>query len=85
MPEIYLNREQAAEYISSRVGIRFSPHSLAQRASTGTGPPYRIWGGRGPSRGGRGRFAVYRPADLDLWIEQQFHEPGNGTSITAVA
>jgi hypothetical protein len=81
---MWLNRQQAAAYISARVGVPFSVSLLANRASIGDGPPYRIWGGKGSTgRGGRGRYAVYRPADLDAWIETQFHDPlakaSNGT------
>lgn len=72
----WLNREQAAAYITRRVGILVTATILANKASVGNGPAYRIWGGKGGTgRGGRGRFAVYRPADLDAWIETQFHEP----------
>ena len=70
----WLNREQAAEYIFRRCGVPISAQALASKASEGTGPPYRIWSGHRPSRGGRGRFAVYRPADLDVWMDQQIHE-----------
>ncbi len=74
---IYLNREQAAAYISQRVGVRITSTILANRASLGTGPSYRIWNGRGSGRGGRGRYAVYKPADLDLWIEANLHDPSS--------
>ncbi len=73
---VWLSREQAAAYISHRVGVPITATVLANKASTGDGPPYRIWGGKGGlGRGGRGRYAVYRPADLDTWIETQFHDP----------
>ena len=72
----WLNREQAADYIARRVGVPITATVLANKASEGNGPVYRIWGGKGGTgRGGRGRYAVYRPADLDAWIETQFHDP----------
>lgn len=75
MPD-YLNRAQAAVYISDQLGISVSADSLAQRASKGTGPRYRIFGGldcRG--RGGYGRPALYTYDDLDAWIEAQLQPP----------
>jgi len=75
-PTVWLSREQAAAYITQRIGVLITSSVLANKASEGNGPPYRIWGGRGGlGRGGRGRYAVYKPADLDAWIETQFHEP----------
>jgi hypothetical protein len=71
----WLNREQAAAYISRQVGVPMTATILANRASRGDGPPYRIWAGKGSLKGGSGRYAVYRPADLDAWIETQFRDP----------
>ena len=74
----WLNREQASEYIFRRTGVRISAQALASRAtarSNAAGPPYRIWSPAGRVRGGRGRFALYKPADLDAWIETQLQEP----------
>ena len=71
-PSVLLNRKEAAAYISARIGGAISVGTLARLASDGAGPPYRMWGGR---RGGQGRWAVYRPADLDAWIESQLCEP----------
>ena len=71
LPQL-LNRKEAAAYISARIGGAISVGTLARLASDGAGPPYRMWGGR---RGGQGRWAVYRPADLDAWIESQLCEP----------
>lgn len=67
-----LNRKEAAAYISARIGGTISVGTLAHLASDGTGPRYRMWAGR---RGGQGRWAVYRPDDLDTWIESQLCEP----------
>lgn len=70
VPE-YLRREMAAQYISNRVGIPYSVGALEQAAKRGNGPPYKVWNS---ARGGRGRFAVYRIADLDSWIARQLGE-----------
>lgn len=77
----WLNREQAAEYICQRTGVRMTAGILANRAHMGDGPAYRIWRGRGVARGGRGRFAVYQRDELDRWIAAQLCEP----SETAMA
>lgn len=75
MTEQLLNREQAAAYLTERLPFTVSSTILANVASRGCGPAYRIWNGRGSGRGGRGRFAVYRPTDLDAWIEKQLYDP----------
>jgi hypothetical protein len=68
----FLNRKQAALYISSRVGVSFTAQSLADRAYAGTGPIYSMFGG---TRGCKGHIAVYAIADLDAWIQSQLHAP----------
>lgn len=75
-PQAVLTREQAAAYVNERLGFEaITSTALANKASTGGGPRYRIWGRKTPGRGGRGRFAVYTAADLDEWIAEQFHDP----------
>lgn len=56
----YHSRVAAAAFLTER-GWKTAPATLAKKAVTGLGPPYRTWGGR----------ALYDEADLISWAELQ--------------
>lgn len=56
--ERYLSRSEAA----SRLGL--SPHTLANLASKGKGPPFF----KPTSAAGRGGKTLYDPDELDRWV-----------------
>jgi hypothetical protein len=65
----FLDRREAADYLSDR-GLKTSWKTLQKKATTGGGPPYRIWGNR----------AVYEPRSLDRWADSKLSAPRNNTS-----
>jgi hypothetical protein len=72
--EPYLNREQAAEYLSVVLSGKISAQQIASWGSAG--PRYRLFRGNKAKRGGGwGRWAVYTKPDLDAWIETQLRDP----------
>lgn len=73
---IFLNRKEAAAYISARVGVAMKAQTLADKASLGGGPRYSMFGG---TRGCKGHIAVYLISDLDDWISSQLHQPAPRT------
>lgn len=58
MEKQFLNRSEAAEYLSSR-GLPLSKNTLQKLASEGGGPRYQIFG----------RYALYQVAELNAWAE----------------
>ncbi len=64
MNDRYLNRQEAAQYLTER-GLRTSKNSLQKWVTTGGGPIYRRFGHR----------AVYLAADLDAWAEKKLSGP----------
>jgi hypothetical protein len=72
--EPYLNRAEAAEYLSVRLSGRITAQMIAGWGQKG--PRFRLFRGNRAKRGGGwGRWAVYTRADLDAWIEAQLREP----------
>jgi hypothetical protein len=63
---LYLNRADAAAYLSKRFGFRCSEQTLAKLAVKGQGPQFKR---------AKGRFAVYPVAGLDAWAVTQIAEP----------
>lgn len=59
-------RREAAEYLTERSGVRFTPEGLAARATKGTGPSFGILNGR----------AVYSTEALDEWLRCQLATQG---------
>jgi len=55
--QAYLNREQAAEYLRTRYGLKIKASSLREYARTGRGPCYIR----------AGIAAVYIKKDLNQW------------------
>jgi hypothetical protein len=63
---LYLNRTDAAAYLSKKFGFRCSEQTLAKLAVKGQGPQFRR---------ANGRFAVYPVAGLDAWAVTRIAEP----------
>ncbi len=61
----FLSRTDAAQRVRELHGIPCEPSTLAKRATTGTGPTYRIIGGK----------AMYLDADVDSWARSLVSEP----------
>lgn len=72
MTQEYLERAEAAEYLTAR-GLRTSKNTLQKYATVGGGPVYRRFGAR----------AVYTAADLDAWAEKKLSAPRASTSSAA--
>jgi hypothetical protein len=66
----FLNRREAAAYLTDKHGIKTSPATLATQASRGGGPPFRKYG----------RVPVYRPDDLDAHVAAKLSAPRRSTS-----
>ena len=72
--EPYLNREEAAEYLSRMLSGKITAQQIAGWGQRG--PRFRLFRGNKAKRGGGwGRWAVYTRADLDAWIEAQLRDP----------
>lgn len=65
----YLNRREAAEYVS-RKGLKISRNTLQKFATVGGGPIYRKFGNK----------SVYIISDLDAWIREKL-KPMRSTSV----
>jgi hypothetical protein len=60
-----LSRKGVSKRLSDVHGLHYSDATLANMASTGAGPLYRIVAGR----------AVYMPDDVDRWAATRIGEP----------
>lgn len=60
----FLLRDLAAKHLTKK-GVPTTSVALANLASKDEGPPYALISGR----------AVYREADLDAWLADQFAKP----------
>ena len=69
MHKQYLNRQQAASYLSGR-GLLVTKNTLQKFATIGGGPEYSIFGNR----------ALYTPQKLDAWAEARLTAPRKSTS-----
>ena len=54
----YLTREEAAQYLTD-LGVGIAATTLQKMASEGGGPAYRVIG----------RKALYKPAELEAWVD----------------
>ena len=70
MPERFLDRREAAAYLTGQRGLKISSNTLQKMATLGGGPPYRRFGGR----------AVYLAADLDAWATSKLSPVRHSTS-----
>ena len=62
-------RKEAADFLKQR-GFPISWNTLQKMATTGGGPPYRIFGNK----------ALYQEADLISWAESRLSAPRHSTS-----
>jgi len=65
IPSKFLSRTAAAQRVRDLHGVPCQPSTLAKRATTGTGPTYRLIGGK----------AMYLDADVDSWARSLVSEP----------
>ena len=63
--EKFINREQAAQYLTNDLGLEVSKNTLQKWVTTGGGPAYRRFGKR----------AVYLIQDLNEWAERKLSAP----------
>jgi hypothetical protein len=70
MQDRFLDRREAADYLTGQRGLRISRNTLQKMATLGGGPPYRVFGIR----------AVYTVADLDAWAQAKLSVRRHSTS-----
>ena len=75
MEERFLDRREAANYLTARRGLKVSRNTLQKLATLGGGPAYRIFGIR----------AVYTVEDLDAWVRSKLSARRHSTSEAPVA
>lgn len=61
----FLERPEAAQYLTEQRGLKVSKNTLQKWATTGGGPAYRRFGKR----------AVYLIEDLNEWAERKLSAP----------
>jgi hypothetical protein len=66
----YLLRNEAAQYVREKWGLRCAPRTLAKLACIGGGPTFRI----------AGRSPLYEPEQLDSWAQSRIGPPVRSTS-----
>ena len=65
MEKRYINREEAALYLTNTLGLEVSKNTLQKRVTVGGGPAYSRFGKR----------AVYTTQDLIEWAERKLSKP----------
>ena len=70
----FLDRREAAQYLTKQRGLKTSWRILQKMATVGGGPTYRIFGIR----------AVYTETDLDAWANAKLSPPRASTSEQSV-
>jgi hypothetical protein len=70
----YLERPEAAQYLTEELGLRVSKLTLQKWVTTGGGPAYRRFGKR----------AVYIVDDLNEWAERKLSAPSLSSSCALV-
>lgn len=70
MQSRYINREEAAKYLTEQRGLKVSANTLQKWVTTGGGPAYRRFGKR----------AVYLVEELNEWAERKLSAPRNSSS-----
>ena len=67
VPSRLLRRAEAAQYVHDKWGYPCSPRTLAKYAVIGGGPRFRK----------AGRYPLYHPDDLDVWVRRQAVRSGD--------
>jgi hypothetical protein len=70
VPFRFLRRAEAAQHVLEKWGYPCSPKTLAKLAVTGGGPRFRK----------AGRYPLYHPDDLDVWVNSKLSETVTSTS-----
>jgi len=70
VPSRLLRRAEAAQYVHDKWGYPCSPKTLAKYAVIGGGPPFRK----------AGRYPLYHPDDLDVWVDGKLSDLVTSTS-----
>ncbi len=65
MENKFLNREEAARYLTEDLGLKVTKNTLQKWVTVGGGPAYRRFGNR----------AVYLIHDLKEWAERKLSSP----------
>jgi len=73
VPSRLLRRAEAAQYVLDKWGYPCSPRTLAKYAVIGGGPPFRK----------AGRYPLYHPDDLDVWVDGKLSDLVTSTSALA--
>ena len=73
VPFRLLRRAEAAQYVHDKWGYPCSPRTLAKYAVIGGGPPFRK----------AGRYPLYHPDDLDVWVDGKLSDLVTSTSALA--
>lgn len=73
MLQKYLDRREAAEYLTIQRGLHVTRNTLQKFATIGGGPIYRRFGTR----------AVYTVDDLNTWADAKLSTPRASTSEAA--
>ena len=73
VPSRLLRRAEAARYVYDRWGYPCSPKTLAKYAVIGGGPPFRK----------AGRYPLYHPDDLNVWVDGKLSDLVTSTSALA--
>ena len=73
VPSRLLRRAEAAQYVHDKWGYPCSPKTLAKYAVIGGGPPFRK----------AGRYPLYHPDDLDVWVDGKLSDLVTSTSALA--
>ncbi len=66
----YLRRAEAAEYVRSQWGLPCARQTLAKLAVVGGGPVFHK----------AGRYPLYLPHNLDVWVQSKIGKPQRSTS-----
>lgn len=74
MPEKFLTRAEQSRHLTEERGLPVSKKTLQKLATTGGGPPYRIFGNK----------AVTTQAELDAWADAKLSAPRRSTSEVEV-
>jgi hypothetical protein len=69
----FMRRNEASAYLREVWGLVRAPATLARLACVGGGPAFRRFG----------RWPVYTPTDLDVWVEGRMSERKASTSAAA--